>query len=180
MPVYATSIGVYPEKIFFDNVTNKSIDKKELMIINPNNESVYFSISAAEDMIDFSLKEGRINKNNRKRINVYPKFEEISKGIYEDIAIVTVSKSKKNNFKNGIGVKVVLNVTEDISNFSYYFENISEYYAEEGNITNTTKGLGLITGFSVLYNKTKGNAFVNLAIVALIILLLYYFTREKK
>ena len=184
--VDATSIGVSPAKIFFENETVN----KTLFILNSNNATLYFTLKTDESFVVFDPADGKLKPNSKKQIKVMiDPTQDFSKGIYNDIILVGAFKNEKNSFKNGVGIKVKLNVTKDIIGVDYYFfnesfvdlDNFSDP-AETLNETDPGKGLpNLITGMAVMYNtNVKGKEWVNLIVVAVLIMLLYLFVRGRK
>ncbi|MBT4541032.1 hypothetical protein HOC35_05955 [Candidatus Woesearchaeota archaeon] len=181
--VLATSIGVSPAKIFLENESvNKSIT-----IININNKTLNFELKSNEALLSFIPSHGKLKKNTNSKITVIinPNID-IQQGNYDELIIVSVFN--KGNLKNSVGIKAMVNITKNISSVDYYFVNggLEDNYnnnslSNQEDNTNDTKVGNLITGMGIFYNgKIKGNDFVNLGIIALLIVLLYLFIREKK
>jgi hypothetical protein len=177
--VFAASIGVSPAMLILEN---ESINKS-ITIINTNNESLDFEVKCKNNMFEFIPNVGRLKKNSNLIVKVFLNpYLDLINGSYDDLIFVTVSK--KGNLKNGVGIKASINLTKDISSVEYYFvnETSKENITKNINILENKDKLGnLITGMNVLYNgKIKGNAFVSVIFVGIIIWMLYLLVRENK
>lgn len=192
---YAIPIGISPVKIYLNESLNKT-----LTILNPNNETVYFTVKSTNNFISFNnakgkieeKNEGKIKSNSRESIvvfiNPYLSFE---KGVYDDIVLVNAFENKNANFKNSIGIKAVLNITKDINATDYYFYDVNNDTNREINLDDTkenqklkelknTTNSNLITGMAVFYNgNIKDNNWINLIVVIIFITALYFFVKEK-
>lgn len=217
--IYAIPIGISPQKIYLNESVNKT-----LTLLNPNNETIYFTIKSTNNFVSFnkvnkgeeksekniedSVKkkveeqiekksgekiEGKIKSNSKENIivliNPYQSFE---KGVYDDIILVNAFENKGANFKNSIGIKVMINITEDINATDYYFYDENNDINREINLDgakenqelkeleNTTNS-NLITGMAVFYNgNIKDNNWINLIVVIIFIAALYFFVKEKR
>ena len=175
----ASSIGVSPAMLIFEN---ESINRS-ITIINTNNESLSFDVKSKNDLLGFKPENGKLKQNSNLIIDVYfnPHIDMVN-GSYEDIIFVTVFK--QGNLKNSVGIKVFLNISKNISSVEYYLmaqtfydKNItkSEFISEKGKLGN------LITGMSVFYDgELKGNSFISIIIIGIIILCLYLLIKENK
>lgn len=212
---YAIPIGISPSKIYLNESMNKT-----LTLLNPNNKITYFTIKSTNNFVSFnkvnkgeeksekniedSVKkkveeqieekiEGKIKSNSKENIivliNPYLSFE---KGVYNDIILVNAFENKGVNFKNSIGIKVMINITEDINATDYYFYDENNEINREINLDDTkenqklkelknTTNSNLITGMAVFYDgNIKDNNWINLIVVIIFIVALYFFVKEKK
>ncbi|MFH1439339.1 MAG: hypothetical protein ABIG89_02155 [Candidatus Woesearchaeota archaeon] len=185
----AASIGVSPAKIYLETVHDTL--NQSIFIFNSNEEDMFFSLNSMNGFVSFSSSDGKIKKNSNQQIIVFinPTLD-FSKGIYEDIILISAFKNKKSNFKNNIGVMAILNITHDINAVEYYFVDSGSLNNSNGSIelnklinlddNDKTKLSNLITGMSIAYNKNiKGSGLFNLCVVAVLIILLYLFVKEK-
>jgi len=183
--VDATSIGVSPATLKLNETENKT-----LFIFNSNNATLQFTLKSIEGFVVFDSSKGKLKPNSKKQIKVMinPTLD-FSKGIYNDTILVEVFKNKKSNFKNGVGINVKLDVTKDTNGVDYYFFNESGIDLDNLSVLNGSlneseqnKGLpNFITGMTIFYDgNIKGKEWVNLVVVAVLIMLLYLFVREKK
>lgn len=161
---------------------NESINRS-ITIINTNNESLSFDVKSKNDLLGFKPEKGKLKQNSNLIIDVYfnPHIDMVN-GSYEDIIFVTVFK--QGNLRNSVGVKVDLNISKNISSVEYYL--INQTY-NDGNITYNGSVLengkfgNLITGMSIFYDgKLKGNSFISVFIIGIIILCLYLLIKENK
>ncbi|MBS3122961.1 hypothetical protein J4434_08840 [Candidatus Woesearchaeota archaeon] len=183
---YATAIGISPAKIYLNESVNKTIT-----LMNPNNETVQFTLTSMNDAVAFNKINGKIKAYVKESIivliNPQKSFE---KGVYDDIILVSAFRNKDANFRNSIGIKVLLNITKDINATDYYFyddfgnetiEKLIDNSTSDSERNQTIKPSNLITGMAVFYSgKIKDNNWVNLIVVVIFIVALYFFVKEKK
>ncbi len=189
--VSATSIGVSPPKLEFGN-ENLS---KSFVIFNPNNETLIFSVKSQNNYLIFSalskktqpsyILNGKLKPLSSTNINAsLNRNREFFQGEYKDLVFVSVYKDSSNTFKNNIGIKVLLNVTQNLSKVDYYYDNTSFMFDNEISdssiVQNSSKTsfMSKFTGFSIFDSSLKGNVWVGLALVGLLIVLLYLFIKE--
>ncbi|MBI4453203.1 hypothetical protein HY636_01015 [Candidatus Woesearchaeota archaeon] len=193
---YATAIGISPAKIYLNESVNKTIT-----LMNPNNETVLFTLTSMNGAVAFNKINGKIKADVKESITVLINPQKsFEKGVYDDIILVTafqnkdIFQNKGANFKNSIGIKAVLNVTKDINATDYYFydefsnetiekqiDNSIDNNIKDNERNQTIKPPNLITGMAVFYDsKIKDNNWINLIVVIIFIVALYFFVKEKK
>jgi hypothetical protein len=179
--VHAISVGVSPPKLMFRDENSS----QSFVIFNPNNETLQFSVKSSDDYLRFSTNSGKLKPMSSVKIKAeVSRVKELFQGTYEDIVLISVYKDNSNAFKSSAAIKTLLNITQNISMVDYYYDNTSlkfdDYISNRSIAESTGRSslLGKITGFSVFDSSLKGNVWVGLGLVALLIVLLYLFVKE--